>query len=51
MKNTEVPLDKDKRSRGYGIVYFETMEDAEKAIEQFNDREVNKRKLRVRLEE
>ncbi|CDK27629.1 unnamed protein product [Kuraishia capsulata CBS 1993] len=44
----DVGLDRNGRSRGYGLVYFETKEDADRAIEMFNDYELEGRRLEVR---
>jgi len=44
----DVVVGRDGRSRGYGIVRFETVEEAQAAIAEFNDHEFNGRPIVVR---
>ncbi|KAI3643029.1 hypothetical protein MP228_012584 [Amoeboaphelidium protococcarum] len=44
----DIPRSMDNRSKGFGIVRFSNVDDAQKAIQQFNGQEVNGRVLTVR---
>jgi RNA recognition motif-containing protein len=39
----------DRRSRGYGFVEMASPEEARKAVEMYNGREIRERKLAVKL--
>jgi len=45
----EIPQDMDGRSRGYAIVLFDRVEDAERAIEALHDVEFEGRSMKVRM--
>lgn len=48
--NAEVAKDDAGKSRGFGLVTFETSEDAKQAIEKFDGYEMKGRKLEVRMD-
>lgn len=48
--SAEVVAGRDGRSKGYGTVRFETADAAESAIARFNDKEVEQRRIVVRMD-
>merc|ERR1712096_553179 len=47
----DIPQDYRGRSKGFGIVLFESNEEAQKAIEEMNNTELNGRNIYVKLDE
>ncbi|CAG9319921.1 unnamed protein product [Blepharisma stoltei] len=45
----DIPIDTNKRSKGYGFITFQTDEQAQRAIESMNNAEFNGRKIMVKL--
>lgn len=50
VQRTDISIGNDGRSRGWGTALFYTTEEARKAVDMFNDMEVEGRKIKVRLD-
>jgi len=47
----DVPQDEKGRSKGFGIVLFETQDEAHRAIEMMNEAEFNGRKIFLKMDD